>query len=48
MFGLVPFKDDRGKFGADYVRVWVSFGPQVDVAAGSARVHRNDSNMCRM
>ena len=27
LFGLVPFKDDGGEFGAHYVRVWVSFGP---------------------
>jgi hypothetical protein len=33
LFGLVPFKDDCGEFGADYVGVWVAFGPQVDVAA---------------
>jgi hypothetical protein len=27
LFSLVPFKDDGGEFGADYVRVWVSFSP---------------------
>jgi hypothetical protein len=27
LFGLVPFKDDGGEFGADYVGVWVAFGP---------------------
>jgi hypothetical protein len=27
LFGFVPFKDDGGEFGADYVGVWVAFGP---------------------
>ena len=33
LFGLVPFKDDGGKFGADNIGVWVAFSPQVDVTA---------------
>jgi hypothetical protein len=27
LFGLVPFKDNCGEFGTDYVRVGVAFGP---------------------
>jgi hypothetical protein len=27
LFGLVPIKDDGGEFGADYIRVGVTFGP---------------------